>query len=535
MVHDLGLLRPGFVAGEPLAERPEAQAGDLVVDRLVDRGVDHEPVEAHRHLAIRGGLQRFGRERPGAAAGRERLGRHEVLAVDVRDGRRLADVGVELRAWPVRLRGPHRAHGDGGLGLDLHAVGDERAARFVRLGVARHAARRQEVGQLVVVILRGHLGQRLAEVPQEAVGGLGALHDAAGERGQPGLHVVAAPLRELGDHVVGPVRHAGFPAVRDDVLQAALAHQAAGRVLVLVEVVVEVRLHVALVELVHFEAGGFGRRGAVLRAGQRVADAKHHPVPGRRRPVERAVGAHLRRQVDDIGLADGIGRRNGRRRHRIDVGRRRERRLLLEPVDDRAVQDELGDLRPGRRRGSLRPPGRRPAAEAAHAAAPLGRLRLRRQDGDAEERARSTGANAMRARAGRNRRHHAELARRRRSTSSCWVGGGAAAAPAASAAAGGDEGHAADGLRLRQLELDPGPLAHRRGRQQRRLREVAVGEGGHVERAAARRHLGLHGAHRTVAVGRAIGDDRRVGIELGRRRRVLRPVPPNAPRPPAWF
>ena len=192
-------------------------------------------------------------------------------------------------------RGPHRAHRYGGLRFDLHTVGDERSSRLMRLGVARHTARRQDVGQLVVVVLRGQLGQRLAEVPQEAVRGLGALHDAAGQGGQPGLHVVAAALGELGDHVVRPVRDAGFPAVGDHVLQAPFAHQAASRVLVLIQIIVEVGLHVSFVELVHFETGGLGRRGTVLVAGQRVADAQHHPVPGRRRPVERAVWAHFRR------------------------------------------------------------------------------------------------------------------------------------------------------------------------------------------------------------------------------------------------
>ena len=100
------------------------------------------------------------------------------------------------------------------------------------------------VGDLVVVVLGGQVADGLAEVPQEAVARLGALHDAAGEDRQPGPQVVAAALGELRDHLVGPVLDAGFPAVGDHVLQAALAHQRAHGVLVLVQIVVEVGLHV---------------------------------------------------------------------------------------------------------------------------------------------------------------------------------------------------------------------------------------------------------------------------------------------------
>ena len=93
----LGRLRPRFMPGEPLAEGPEAEARDLVVDGLVDRGVDHEPVQAHGQQAVGGGLQRFGGEGPGAAAGGQGFGGHQVLAVDVGDRGGLAHVGVVLR------------------------------------------------------------------------------------------------------------------------------------------------------------------------------------------------------------------------------------------------------------------------------------------------------------------------------------------------------------------------------------------------------------------------------------------------------
>ena len=142
---------------------------------------------------------------------------------------------------------------------------------------------------------------------------------------------------------------------------------AADGVLVLSEVVVEIGLHVAAVELVHLEAGGFGRGRGVARAGERIAHAQHHPASGRRRPVERAVGLHPGRQVEDVGLADGILGRRRRSGKRVEVGRGGESGLLLEAVHARArVQDQLGDL-----------VIRRGAAAAAAAGAPAAARRAK--------------------------------------------------------------------------------------------------------------------------------------------------------------
>ncbi len=174
-----------------------------------------------------------------------------------------------------------------------------------------------------------------------------------------------------------------------------------------------------------------------------------------------------------------------------------------------------GDSRRGRRLGATPTGLSADAADPAHAGTGRGLLRLRRQDGHPEV-AGGHGRERQRPRAGGYRGHHAELdpvvARLE------LRGDDAASAPAESAAAATrDEGQPPDGLRLRQLVLDPGPFVHRSRRQQRRLRDVAVGERGDIERAAARGHLGLHGAHRAVALRCAERDDGRVRIELGRR------------------
>src|ERR1022692_2542705 len=91
---------------------------------------------------------------------------------------------------------------------------------------------------------------RLAEVPQDAVARFGAFHDVAGEDRQPGMEIVAAPSGELGEHVIGPVLHPGLPTVGDDEAQAALAHQVADGVLILAQIVVEIRFDIAFVEFV---------------------------------------------------------------------------------------------------------------------------------------------------------------------------------------------------------------------------------------------------------------------------------------------
>ncbi|MCK7462091.1 MAG: hypothetical protein MZU84_08530 [Sphingobacterium sp.] len=77
---------------------PSPRPGTLVVDGLVDRGVDDEAVQPVRHHPVGGRLQRLGRVGPGVAVDGQRLGRDQVLAVDVGDRGGFADVGVVLAA-----------------------------------------------------------------------------------------------------------------------------------------------------------------------------------------------------------------------------------------------------------------------------------------------------------------------------------------------------------------------------------------------------------------------------------------------------
>ena len=168
-------------------------------------------------------------------------------------------------------------------------------------------------------------------------------------------------------------------------------------------------------------------------------------------------------------------RRHGGRRHGIDAGGGRERRLLLEPVDDLAgVQHELGDLGSGGGAGTA----------CAAAARRRGRIRRCRHgrprvglgaEGDAEE-------------PGRDRRGTRWCARRRE-----WRDRAKLLAIVARfqllvrrPRRRGRHLPPPPVARVRprtvcgrgELELDPGLLPHRSGRQQRGLGQVAVGERG---------------------------------------------------------
>ena len=87
-----------------------------------------------------------------------------------------------------------------------------------------HAPLVQRGLQLAVMLVGDQVANGLAEVPQEPVAGFGAFHHLPGENRHPGQRIIAAPLLELRDHVVGPVLRTGLPAIVDHVADAALAH-----------------------------------------------------------------------------------------------------------------------------------------------------------------------------------------------------------------------------------------------------------------------------------------------------------------------
>ncbi|EEF23102.1 conserved hypothetical protein, partial [Ricinus communis] len=154
--------------------------------------------------------------------------------------------------------------------------------------------------------VRDQVGDGTAEVPQEAVAGLGAIDHAPAQHRQPRQGIIAAALAEFGQHVGGPVLLVGFPAVQHQVAQALGAGH-------LAEIRFEVRGDGGAIQLVHFQADALLGGRIVGLAGERVAQAQYGPAACRNVPIKAAIGAQLAGQVDH-GLAayrhvGGDGRR----------------------------------------------------------------------------------------------------------------------------------------------------------------------------------------------------------------------------------
>ena len=167
----------------------------------------------------------------------------------MRHRRRLAIIRVVAELFFVHARDlrPHRAHRDVSQLLHFHAIGNKRAPALVRFRIVAHAPLFQRRLHLAVVLVGDQIANGLAEIPQELVAGFGAFDHLPGEDRHPGQRIVAAPLLELGHHVVGPVLRTRLPAIGNHVADAALAHVVrADRLLVAVEIAVHVILHVAV-------------------------------------------------------------------------------------------------------------------------------------------------------------------------------------------------------------------------------------------------------------------------------------------------
>ena len=88
------------------------------------------------------------------------------------------------------------------------------------------------------------------------------------------MRIVATPLGDLDDHVVGPILRTGLPTIGDYKTDSAFAHHVGPYgFFVAVEVAVHLVLNKARVQLIDFEAGRFFRRWMIRNAQQREADA----------------------------------------------------------------------------------------------------------------------------------------------------------------------------------------------------------------------------------------------------------------------
>ena len=333
----LRLLRPGLVAVEPLAVTDQVQSGPVAIVRLGGRLVDDKAVQAAGKGHVGRIFQRFravGIGFSSGAAGREGLGRNEVLPEDMGHGGGFADVGHGHRDGGTGrgVMDPDGGHGDVGFALEVHAVAHILVAVLVGLRVKPfHPSLLDEISQAVVI-----LGEKFAQGPppvkEEPFGLLRAIEDLSGKGGKPGEQVVAASLLEFPHHVAGPGHLSGLVTVCKKVLY--------GSSFINLEKLLEIALPGLRIQFVHLQAGGLGRSRMVLLAGQGGTEPVDAPASGRDLPDERPV------LVDETEVLDHRHRIFRIRREEIGeiVGRGKARLVLGVIHLDYAMQDEFRHL-----------------------------------------------------------------------------------------------------------------------------------------------------------------------------------------------
>ncbi len=99
------------------------------------------------------------------------------------------------------------------------------------------------LGQRAIVVIRKHVGERAAKIPQKSIAHISAFHNAASKHWQIGPRIVTASLLKFAQHFVGPVLHSRFPAIHHHIAQAFSEQRAQGlrqRIGVSVEVFLDI-------------------------------------------------------------------------------------------------------------------------------------------------------------------------------------------------------------------------------------------------------------------------------------------------------
>ena len=312
--------------------------------------VNDGAVDALQKLQIDHMFQRAWAVGPGGQHRSHTLRRCQILAIDMRDRGRPLGIGEVAGARRAALgEGPHGAHRHIGVGAHGDIVAKARPVVLQRLTINREARLTRRIIHCSVMGAGGQIGDGPAEIIEEAVGRRPAAYQSAGQGWQPGHGVIAAQPPELRDHTRRPIGGADLCAVGDDGANTMRAHQIRPRRLrVKAEIMVDVPLHGGGIEFIDLQPGGLWRGGVVGGAQQRRTQPDHPPClpsgQGGRRPIQRAIGVHMRGNIDHAGGRGAAGAITGITQ-RIIIRHQRKPRLGLGTVDLRgAAQGKFGDM-----------------------------------------------------------------------------------------------------------------------------------------------------------------------------------------------
>ena len=195
---------PGLRALVMNAPRPHGHAGPHIGPGLEGVAVEHETVDSLAEGPVAQRLDGCRVLRPALGiVGGERLGADDRLAERVA-GRGHAPAGLDRAAADPELA--HRL-------IRLAGVGQMVARAAVGLGRESQAMLVRELAHASGVVLDDQLGDRLPQIPEEALGDFRACHDAAGHDRQVRRDLIAPTPLELFAHPCRPVLRTILPAI----------------------------------------------------------------------------------------------------------------------------------------------------------------------------------------------------------------------------------------------------------------------------------------------------------------------------------
>ena len=208
-------------------------------------------------------------------------------------------------------------------------------------GAALHTALRQLLRPEIIVILGDQLPYHPAEIPEEAVGTFSILHHISGYGRQPFFHIVAASAAEFKEHVIGPVREAGFPAVELQIPQATLTQMSFHGRRQHIQIMIIILPGMFAAQFIYLQTGSLEGGSHSSTPGKRGTETKYLPLSVGSAPAQHTARIHL--VSKDNGFHGGS---RSRSRMFPECGRAYKTGLLHRAVHPRdEMQPVLGQLK----------------------------------------------------------------------------------------------------------------------------------------------------------------------------------------------